>query len=446
MRAHLALASLLALPLAACGDDGGATTTTSDGPVATVTASLASGGDAAAGSEVPALVLTATDAGGAPVGGAALTLTVAAGGGRVASATVTTDDRGEAGVSWVLGAAPIPNTLHVAAGEAALDLTLVGAIADGAEPTPEDFADVHGYLTTALVEGSTEDLSFGPGGELVLGVPGGLLEVGADGAISRPTLTGDALVGPLGVAHDAAGRLFVADGAGNALRRVGLDGAVTTLVTEDADGALEAPNHVAVGPDGDVFFSDPCKGRVYRADQETGAISGVITMDLPTQGGPNGIALADDGAIYFTTENTALLCGDSDVPLTAPIASLFRTRWDAGAGAFDAPVAVASGVGLFGDGLAFDAEGNLYVIFDTVEEIALDESIVFVLPRGGSALRRFFALDDGRVLANANFGAGAYGETTLYLTLLSVPPFTADASRGLVRIPVGVAGKPLPAE
>ena len=77
----------------------------------------------------------------------------------------------------------------------------------------------------------------------------------------------------------------------HALRRVGLDGAVTTLVTEDADGALEAPNHVAVGPDGDVFFSDPCKGRVYRADQETGAISGVITMELPTQGGPNGIAL-----------------------------------------------------------------------------------------------------------------------------------------------------------
>src|SRR5690606_9323205 len=109
------------------------------------------------------------------------------------------------------------------------------------------------------------------------------------------------------------------------------------------------------------------------------------------------------------------------------------------------PTVVAENVGLFGDGLTFDQEGNLYVIFDTEKEIALDESILFVLPAGGTTLRRFFALED-KVLANPAFGRGAFGETTLYLTLLAVPPFTGEDSRGVVTVEVGIPGKPLPAD
>src|SRR5690606_25926857 len=206
------------------------------------------------------------------------------------------------------------------------------------------------------------------------------------------TLTGDALDTPLGVAHDAEGRLWLAD-AGGALRGMAADSdVVVTVLTEDGDGPLEAPNHVAIAPDDAVYFTDPCKGRLYRV--ETGGseatISGTITMDLPTQGGPNGVALDDDGTLWFTTENTAFLCSHTQVGLTDPIASLYRTRWVDGA--FETPTVVAENVGLFGDGLTFDQEGNLYVIFDTEKEIALDESILFVLPAGGTTLRRFFAL------------------------------------------------------
>ena len=49
-------------------------------------------------------------------------------------------------------------------------------------------------------------------------------------------------------------------------------------------------------------------------------------------------------------------------------------------GTFGPVEAVARGVGVFGDGLDFDRLGNLYVIFDTVKDFALDETVVFARP------------------------------------------------------------------
>lgn len=433
---HAALTAAFALLLAApaCTDDG---------PEAVPSLTFSATPDAApAGQPLADLTLTAR----APSGGLAadvtLSLTVVAGGGTLSADTVTTDADGRAAVGWTLGPAPILNTLHAESADGAYLETITVAARVDAPPTPADFGGVDAFLTVEGVDGSTEDLSFGPDGALVLGVPGGLVYVDPAGTPTHAALTGDPLVGPLGVAHDHDGALWVADSAGQALRRVSPDGVVTTVVTADADGPLVAPNHVAIGPDGAVYLSDPCKGGLYRVDPDAGAIVGGLALDLPTQGGPNGLAFDVAGDLWFTTENTRLLCGHEAVEVTAPVAGLFRTRWDGSA--FAPPTPVAEGLGLFGDGLAFDVEGNLYAIFDTEADFALEESILYVFHPGDPTPHRFFALDDGRVLANPHFGVGDFGQQTLYLTLLAIPPFTSDDSRGVVRVDVGVAGRPLP--
>ena len=51
-----------------------------------------------------------------------------------------------------------------------------------------------------------------------------------------------------------------------------------------------------------------------------------------------------------------------------------------------------------------------------------------VLPAGEQTLVKFIAVTD-RVLANLAFGSEAFGATTLYLTRLAIPPFSAASTR-----------------
>jgi hypothetical protein len=99
-------------------------------------------------------------------------------------------------------------------------------------------------------------------------------------------------------------------------------------------------------------------------------------------------------------------------------------------------------MGLFGDGVAFDAEGNLYVIFDTQVDLALEESAVWVLPAGDIELYKFLSAGDV-VFANLAFGRGAFGEETMYIALLAIDAFNLPV-RGVNRIEIGIAGLPLP--
>ena len=112
---------------------------------------------------------------------------------------------------------------------------------------------------------------------------------------------------------------------------------------------------------------------------------------------------------------------------------------DAGFGARET---IAANFALFGDGLTFDVEGNLYVIFDTQANFALDESALWILPAGERNLVKFLSVRD-HVLANPDFGRGDFGDGMLYIALLAVPPFTSPEARGVERIEVGIAGLPL---
>ena len=337
-------------------------------------------------------------------------------------------------VAWTLGKAPVLNSISYMSWIESADVRATLAQPYAATP----FGDVHDYLTAQKNDGSTEDCAFSPDGKLMMGVPGGLVTVSVDGKTSAVPATGDALVAPLGLIYDAQGTLWIADSKGHALRSFA-NGAITTVLTTDGVQNLSMPNDVAtLGKT--VYLTDSCLGEVMSV--QDGKVTSLAKFDLAKEGGANGLAVDPSGkALWVTTENTGLLCSSKGVDLEAPIGGLYRYALNAD-GTLGARTDVAVGQALFGDGLTFDSEDNLYVIFDTEKDFQLQESAVWVMAAGDTKLVKFLAASD-RVFANPVFGQGAYGKTQLYLALLAVPVFTPPESRGLMRFDVGIAGRGL---
>lgn len=421
---------LLAL-LAACSDSGGGSVELAvvGGVPATV----------AAGATLP-LTVSARDASGSAAAGIAVDAAVTLGGGTIEPASAVTGESGEAAFTWTIGAVPVENEIVLSADGAQAAASTRATLAVPYEPVP--FGDVNAFLQAQGLAGTTEDLEFTPDGErLLLAVPGALLALDPAGNAEIVPLTGEPLVNPLGLAYDRDGILWIADSGQNALLKVTPDGNVTKALTNDGTQDLVGPNYVAVGPDGRIFVSDPCIGELVRFDPKRGVADAVLSFDLPTEGGPNGFAFDPTGKrLWLATENTGLLCGHPFVPITDPIATLFAIDVDdAGFGAVET---VAADFALFGDGAAFDAEGNLYVIFDTQKDFMLEESAIWVLPAGGAQLEKVASVR-GRVLANLAFGTPQFGAGELYISLLAVPPFTPATARGAERLPIGIPGLPL---
>lgn len=422
-----ALAAATLVTLAACGDDDARVLgATIDAPTT-----------AAAGSAVEVTLHVRDDAERA-VAGEALTVSVE-GGGSVSPATVETGADGSARVTWTLGPMPIAQALHLDGASFSADAQLVADTAPDLTSAP--FGEVEAFLADKGTTDSTEDLAFSPDGRLVMAAGGtdpGLFAVAPDGSVSAITTSGEAFDHPLGLSFAADGTLYVADGGRDALLAM-KDGVVRKVADRDGDEVFDSPNDVAAG-DGVVFMSDSCTAKLYAIDPASGAVRARVALDPKTEGGANGIAIAADGAVWLTTENTAIFCG-AEVELTAPLGNLYRIPW--ADGAFGPKETIATGVGVFGDGLAFDADQNLYVIFDTAQGLALDESIVFVrragTPSNDPALVRAFATR-GKVYANLAFGRGDFGATSMYLAMLQVV-LVQGSTRGAERIEVGVSAE-----
>ncbi len=407
MRTRLLLALLLVPPLAllpACdggddddadafpggGHDGGPT----PGTLEVITAPPAT---APAGSVVTFDVFVSGDDRGP-------TVTVERGGGTV--------DGGE----WTLGVAPVDNQITVSSDFESVTFT-VRATLD--EPyRGEAFGDVHGFLSAEGYDGmleSTEDLTFTAAG-LLMGAPGGLLHVAPDATVTRH-LQSDDLTRVWGFAAGPGGILWAVDIGNDRMVRILGDGSVEQALTTDGMQPLVGANYVALDGMGRVYLTDPCLGEIIRLDPATDEIT-VHTFDLPTEGGPNGLALSPDGeSMYVATENTGILCSHAGmVGLQDPIAGVY----------------------------VIDAEGNLYVVVDREENFRLSQSAIVVLPGGEGPPVDFIEADDGKIFANVAFGEGEYGEGTLYIALLAIAGFSDDDSRGLVRFEVGIPGLPLP--
>lgn len=65
------------------------------------------------------------------------------------------------------------------------------------------------------------------------------------------------------------------------------------------------PNDIAVGADGDVWYTDRLRSRVARLDPETGVVT---QYDTPTPASaPYGITVADDGAVWYAGSRAGVL-------------------------------------------------------------------------------------------------------------------------------------------
>ena len=192
---------------------------------------------------------------------------------------------------------------------------------------------------------------------------------------------------PNGLAVTSDGSIIVAESKLAAIGRIGKDWRQRTpewSVITDGDGLgkpMLFPNDLCFGPDGALYVTDsgmtleamqrdlltsddpgalPFDGRLYRIDLDTGATE-ILDGGM---GHLNGISIGPDDALY--TNDT--ISGD-----------VYRYPWtDTGPGEREVfgNVIDRSGSGFRGpDGMAHDAEGNLYVaVFNQAEVIVLDRN------------------------------------------------------------------------
>lgn len=121
--------------------------------------------------------------------------------------------------------------------------------------------------------------------------------------------------GPVGIAVDAAGIVYVADTYNDRIRRIGKDGSVTTIAGAGAPGlvdgpamqaAFDTPSALAVALDGTLYVADTGNHALRRISAD----GMVDTLAMPLEGErrpllrrPTGLALTHDGYLYIAASS-----------------------------------------------------------------------------------------------------------------------------------------------
>lgn len=116
---------------------------------------------------------------------------------------------------------------------------------------------------------------------------------------------------PYGIAIDAQGVMYVADTGNHKIKKVGLDGTVSTLAgsTEGladgigADAQFNAPRALTVDKNGIVYVADTGNGRVRKITPN----GSVTTLDYTMFSGPSGVALDKNGSLYVADSNNQII-------------------------------------------------------------------------------------------------------------------------------------------
>ncbi|WP_075792422.1 SMP-30/gluconolactonase/LRE family protein [Massilia putida] len=227
------------------------------------------------------------------------------------------------------------------------------------------------------------DFSFAPG------FPSRIRKLGLDGTVS--TVVEDS--GSNGLAVDAHGDIVAATHKYKALSRYALaDGKRTTLAADYKGQVFNSPNDIAIAKDGTIYFTDPDfqKAAAPGGQSVTGVYrvgtDGKVTLVDGSRPNPNGVSLSPAGDVLYVNAGDGLLRA---YPIVNGVPGPGR---DIVKG-LDTP-----------DGMAVDCHGNIYVTEHPAKRVR-------VFSPQGKALATIRT--DANV-TNAAFG-GADGKT-LFLT------------------------------
>lgn len=243
----------------------------------------------------------------------------------------------------------------------------------------------------------------------------------ADGSHARHSFTGGS---PWGAVLGSDGAIYVTQG-GNVpgsgdesaicgIQRVKPDGTVELLSAEIDGHVLAAPNDLAFGPDGRLYFTDsgteqdpratPSPGRLFVLDAGGG---GEMLLERP-ETYPNGIAFDAQGRLYWTESMAHRVCRlDDGQPVT------FSQLTD----------------GHVPDGMAFAQDGRLFVA------TTISGGVTVLSP-------------EGAILEEISLGEHAtnciFDGSSLYVTATKVPDIHADQRTGTFwRVETDASGLPL---
>lgn len=185
------------------------------------------------------------------------------------------------------------------------------------------------------------------------------------------------LDGPRGLATDAAGNLYIADAGNDRVRKVDIHGVITTVAGNEQQGfsgdggpairaSLSRPNGVAVDAAGNLFIADTANHRVRKVD-----LQGIITtmagngqQGFSGDGGPatsaslrhpDAVALDANKNLYIADTNNMAIRKVNPANIISTVAGNSTPGFSGDGG----PGVKASLS--FPGGLTVDAAGNLYI-------------------------------------------------------------------------------------
>lgn len=234
--------------------------------------------------------------------------------------------RGERSLTWRIGLLP----LLAMAATAALELALGGShVVPSAGTLPAAAAAPDGVSAVPPPGAKTKAPFRAPAGVAVRGTTVYISDVATNTIWSRDLETGaetliagslgsgfsgdggpatDAqLTGPRGLAIDAVGNLFIADSGNHAVRKIAVDGTITTVAGDgnrgfSGDGGsakrsrLNTPTAVAVDSKGNLYIADTLNHRIRKVNRAGTIITVAGSGALSTVGhGTGGFGFSGDG-------------------------------------------------------------------------------------------------------------------------------------------------------